>query len=163
MGTAAIKTCSVGGCGRPHEARGWCRKHYRRWQTHGDPLKNLVPARGQTLDWKIDRAEAEAVSQPNGCRLFAGPLNSGGYGLISRGGRPLLAHRLICERHHGPPPVGKPWALHSCDTPRCVNPAHLRWGSPADNAADRDARGRFRSGWEPLSDDFFFRHRSITP
>lgn len=33
------KTCSIGGCGVGVASRGWCNMHYRRWQTHGDPLK----------------------------------------------------------------------------------------------------------------------------
>jgi hypothetical protein len=30
--------CSIEGCDKTHEARGWCGMHYRRWETHGDPL-----------------------------------------------------------------------------------------------------------------------------
>jgi DNA-binding transcriptional regulator YdaS (Cro superfamily) len=33
-------------------------------------------------------------------------------------------------------------AMHSCDNPRCNNPAHLSWGTSAENNADRDAKGR---------------------
>ena len=36
--------------------------------------------------------------------------------------------------------------LHSCDNPPCCNPAHLRWGTPADNAADKVERERWRGG-----------------
>ena len=36
--------------------------------------------------------------------------------------------------------------MHSCDTPRCVNPAHLSQGTQADNAHDRDRKGRWVRG-----------------
>ena len=29
--------CSIEGCGRNPQSRGWCEKHYRRWQHHGSP------------------------------------------------------------------------------------------------------------------------------
>lgn len=32
----AERGCSVEGCDRPHQARGWCRMHYRRWSNHSD-------------------------------------------------------------------------------------------------------------------------------
>lgn len=30
-------TCSIDDCTAPVWARGWCQKHYTRWQRHGDP------------------------------------------------------------------------------------------------------------------------------
>lgn len=30
--------CAIDDCGASATARGWCDKHYRRWQRHGDPL-----------------------------------------------------------------------------------------------------------------------------
>jgi hypothetical protein len=30
-------TCSIDGCESPAKTRGWCNKHYLRWQAHGDP------------------------------------------------------------------------------------------------------------------------------
>lgn len=39
----------------------------------------------------------------------------------------------------------KPYALHSCDNPACVNPSHLRWGTAWENMNDRRVRGRENS------------------
>jgi hypothetical protein len=36
--------------------------------------------------------------------------------------------------------------LHSCDRPECCNPAHLRFGTTADNHSDKIERGRHRTG-----------------
>lgn len=42
-------TCSVDGCEAATHARGWCKKHYQRWSTHGDPLKlGYLRTHGQT-------------------------------------------------------------------------------------------------------------------
>lgn len=38
-----MRVCSIEGCGRPHEARGWCRPHYWRWSVYGDPLGSSLP------------------------------------------------------------------------------------------------------------------------
>lgn len=29
--------CTMPDCDDPHKAKGWCRKHYKRWQRYGDP------------------------------------------------------------------------------------------------------------------------------
>ena len=36
------RTCSLEGCDKRHEARGYCPAHYRRWQLYGDPLGSKV-------------------------------------------------------------------------------------------------------------------------
>jgi hypothetical protein len=64
-----------------------------------------------------------------------------GYGKFGIKKRNLSAHRLSYRYFVGPIPEGL-FVLHSCDTPLCVNPAHLRVGTAQDNVDDMMARGR---------------------
>jgi len=41
-----MRECQIEGCGSPVLARGWCAKHYSRWQKHGDP--HVVHVRART-------------------------------------------------------------------------------------------------------------------
>ena len=65
-----------------------------------------------------------------------------GHGAISIRGKTYRAHVVSFYLDGGVTTPDRPCVLHSCDTPRCCNPAHLRAGTRADNCADRHARGR---------------------
>jgi hypothetical protein len=42
-------TCSIEGCAGASQSKGWCSKHYSRWQRHGDPLAVIKPRRVETM------------------------------------------------------------------------------------------------------------------
>lgn len=79
---------------------------------------------------------------PDECWPWTATGNQKGYGFFSYKCQNVVASRfcLIIEGFF-PPQTGM-FALHSCDNPRCVNPAHLRWGTASDNMIDKITRGR---------------------
>ena len=87
-----------------------------------------------------------AIGNPNECWPWVAGRQSHGYGRFSIApGVQESSHRiaLALSLAGGPDDAH---ALHSCDNPPCCNPAHLRWGTPADNSIDKMTRGRAKPG-----------------
>lgn len=137
--------CLCAGCGSLAVSRGYCDKHYRRLLKYGSPdggahggKRNHDTTEGRF--WRhVDRLGEDE------CWLWMGARLPKGYGQFSEGGREgkkLTAHRYSCILHHGPPPLARTYALHSCDNPPCVNPKHLRWGTQSANLQEAYDKGR---------------------
>ncbi|MCH7510215.1 MAG: HNH endonuclease [Proteobacteria bacterium] len=97
---------------------------------------------------KVDRSEVD------GCWLWQGTLASPNdcgqrYGTFefSESGKRVYfrAHRFAWMVCNGRIPDGKV-IMHICDVSLCVNPAHLRAATHAENIADRDMKGRTARG-----------------
>ena len=109
--------------------------------------------------WKARNPEKSKASvvrgAPNDCWRWSGayfrPSNeSGPYGRFCARSTSTPAHRAAYRFANGAIAPGMV-VRHTCDNPACCNPAHLVIGTHADNARDREERGR-RSLYRPLRD-----------
>jgi len=131
--------CSIDGCSRTVEARGWCPAHYKRWFQHGDPNFLLHASPTQTPDERLRRVGWTVDNV--GCWRWNGNINLGGYGQMTVFGKNCYTHRLAYEAWVGPIPEGL-LVRHKCDIRDCMNPSHLEVGTHADNSQDMVLRER---------------------
>ena len=80
-----------------------------------------------------------------GCWVWEGQAGPTGYGRFKLGTTRVNATRVAYAICYGLTPADRV-VRHTCDNPRCVRPDHLLLGTDADNAADRDTRGRLAHG-----------------
>lgn len=135
--------CSINGCDRPHQARGWCGKHYQSWYQTGDPICRGT-ARGSLGKFFNDHVNY----QGDDCLIWPFYRKPDGIAHTSYGIKSGPAARTMCIMAHGEPPTPKHQAAHSCGKAHegCVNPRHLRWATRLENAADCKIHGTVLNG-----------------
>lgn len=75
--------------------------------------------------------------------IYDGHIGNAGYGLDYDPDtqKTIGAHRLSFKRAYGYLPKV---VMHTCDTPTCVNPEHLKAGTQSDNIQDAISKGRYK-------------------
>lgn len=131
--------CSVPVCDRPAKRHGMCSAHFGRWQRKSSRLLEPISS-------KAPRNSALPFLRKHSCsksrRCIPWPYGTfDGYGVLGHDGTTMLASRVMCILAHGAPPNKRSHAAHSCGNPICVNPNHIRWATPAENAKDRALHG----------------------
>jgi hypothetical protein len=117
----------------------------------------FMPGRHQSCSADCRLQLYQNKGSPDECWEWSGPL-LGGYGKLWLGSytaagrrRSVFAHRHSFVNSGGVLTPDRPCVLHSCDNPKCTNPAHLRAGTRGENNAERSAKGR--SGSKTYSAD----------
>jgi hypothetical protein len=116
-------------------------------------MTGMVPRPGTEITAEIlalaeKRFWAKVEKRSEGeCWPWRGTVLPKGYPRLKVARRQFLATRLALHFAGRPISTGQ-YACHSCDNPRCVNPAHLFAGSHSANMLDMYAKGRRRQDGE---------------
>ena len=78
----------------------------------------------------------------DGCIEWTGSRNLKGYGILKSNNKRFRAHRIAWALFNNKNITEGLIIMHTCDNPPCVNPDHLKLGTPADNMKDMCKKGR---------------------
>lgn len=81
----------------------------------------------------------------NGCFIYTGKVDKDGYPSFSYLNKFIRGNQLSWILMNGEIPNGM-CVCHTCDDPRCINPAHLFLGTNKENTADRNEKNRQARG-----------------
>lgn len=130
------KTCSIPECESKTLARGWCSRHWQRWQRHGDPLAGGIDRPRVTPSARF----WSKVNKTATCWIWTGAVNDAGYGLFRHHGKNERAHRFAWKLLVGEIEADKQ-IDHRCRNRACVRLDHLRPATNKQNAEHVESSG----------------------
>lgn len=139
------RQCKIKGCYSKKVGRGFCHKHYKRFQKYGNPLVGGRDYLNLSLDrpWDIKtHLFRKRRILPNGCWEWTGQLSLGGYGRQLVKKKQYAVHRLIAFLYLDFDIFSELKVCHKCDNRKCFNPDHLFIGTQQDNIDDMFRKGR---------------------
>lgn len=117
----------------------WSRRSERTYYAADYNFMFDITAKQEARFWShVDKTNA------NGCWVWTLGRSKWGYGSVTIASRAgLTTHRVaFALSYSGELLPSFIQVLHACDNPPCCRPDHLFLGTPADNMADRDSKGR---------------------
>lgn len=96
---------------------------------------------GRSKEDIIKRLKERTQQNGRGCWEYTMYRTKKGYGIMWAFGSRWRAHRLSYYLFYGAIPVNTQ-IQHICDNPSCVNPDHLKPGTPKENTKDMLSRSR---------------------
>lgn len=135
-----MRVCSVPGCVGKHDAKGYCRSHYKKFHRTGDPLAESRISPGVAMSFIDDIAIPYTGDE---CLLWPFSKTPNGQGQINVNGKRRNPARIVCETAHGPAPSPKHEAAHTCGKGHlaCIAKKHLYWATRKENEADKILHG----------------------
>lgn len=132
-------------CNKRAIARHLCKSHYYQAYRAGT-LEKHHELTVEVAAYARLRKAAETAGSDLACWIWPGTKHGSGYGIVLLEGEVRVrAHRWVWEQIHDPIPEGM-IIMHDCDTRPCVNPAHLRLATRAENNRDAASKARHAAG-----------------
>lgn len=82
------------------------------------------------------------IVQYNDCHIWKGAVGNNGYGRVYFENKTQQTHRVVFKHFNPTIDITGLCICHTCDTPTCINPAHLWIGTHKQNQQDAKNKGR---------------------